>query len=80
MNIIQDKVLTLLQEVRPEFNFNDSDDFISDGMLDSFDVVQLVNGFDEAFGISIDGTDILPENFSSVNKIISMLYKNGVTP
>lgn len=80
MNALQDKVLIILQEVRPEFDFGDSDDFITEGMLDSFDVVQLVNGLDETFGISIDGTDILPENFCSVKKIISLLNKNGVTP
>ncbi len=79
MDTVQDKILTLLQEVRPEFDFVDSEDFISDGMLDSFDVVQLVTSLDETFEISIDGTDILPENFGSVDKIIALLHKNGVT-
>ncbi len=80
MNTLQDKVLSILQEVRPEFDFAESEDFIAEGMLDSFDVVQLVTGLDETFGISIDGTDILPDNFSSVDKIIGLLHKNGVTP
>ncbi len=79
MNNLQDQVITMLQEVRPEFDFADTDDFIAAGMLDSFDVVQLVSGLDETFGISIDGTDIRPENFSSVEKIVSLLNKNGVT-
>ena len=47
-------------------------------MLDSFDVINLVNELDSQFGISIDGVDVLPENFSSVDNIVSLLQKNGV--
>lgn len=46
-------------------------------MLDSFDVVSLVSDLDSTFGISIDGVDIVPENFSSVDSIINLLKKNG---
>jgi acyl carrier protein len=47
-------------------------------MLDSFDVVNLVTTLDEKYGISIDGVDILPENFSSVENIEKLLNKNGI--
>lgn len=78
MTSLKEKIIRLLHEIRPEFDFTKSEDFISEGMLDSFDIVQFVTGLDEAFDISIDGTDILPENFSSVEKIINLLDKNGV--
>ena len=52
--------------------------FIEEGILDSFDVINLVTALDSEFGISIDGTDVLPENFSSVNAIVMLLKKNGV--
>ena len=48
-------------------------------MLDSFDVVTLVSDLDSTFGISIDGMDILPENFATVDAIIELLKRNGVT-
>jgi acyl carrier protein len=44
-------------------------------MLDSFDVVSLVTSLDEAFKISIDGVDILPENFSSIEKIEELVRR-----
>ena len=47
--------------------------------MDSFDIVSLVTSLDEEFGISIDGIEILPENFSSVDGIFQLLIKNGVT-
>lgn len=76
---MKEKILSFLTEIRPEFDFADSNNFIEDGMLDSFDIVSLVASLDEEFGISIDGTEILPENFSNVEGIINLLNKNGVT-
>jgi acyl carrier protein len=74
------KVLTILTQIRPEFDFSQSDDFFEDGMLDSFDLVTLVSELDKTYGISIDGTDIVPDNFSNVAAIEALLVRNGVTP
>jgi len=76
--MIRKQIIDILTEVRPEFDFNEETDFIQAGMLDSFDVITLVNTMDEKFGISIDGVDVLPENFSSVEKIEALLKKTGV--
>lgn len=73
------KILDFLTEIRPEFDFGTSNNFIEEGMLDSFDIVSLVASLDEEFGISIDGTEILPENFTNVDSIFQLLIKNGVT-
>lgn len=76
---MDDTILKLVSEIRPEFDFSESSNFISEGLLDSFDVVQLVTALDEKFNISIDGMDILPENFSSVHAIAKIIVKNSVT-
>lgn len=75
---MKEKVIAILNELRPEFDFSLPVNFIEEGMLDSFDVINLVNELDSQFGISIDGVDVLPENFSSVDSIVSLLQKNGV--
>ena len=74
---MKEKVLEILSNIRPEFDFTEDVNFIEKGMLDSFDVVTLVSDLDTTFGISIDGVDIVPENFSSVDAIINLLKKNG---
>lgn len=74
---MKEKVLEILSNIRPEFDFTEDVNFIEEGMLDSFDVVTLVSDLDTTFGISIDGVDIVPENFSSVDSIINLLKKNG---
>ena len=68
----------ILKEIRPEFDFTTSNDFIGDGMLDSFDMVTLVSTLDKTYGISIQGTDIVPENFQNLETITGLLRKCGV--
>ena len=75
---MKEKIISILSELRPEFDFNESLNFIEEGMLDSFDIINLVTTLDSEFGISIDGMDVLPDNFSSVERIEALLKKNGV--
>ena len=72
------QVLEILHNIRPEFDFSQSSDFIEDGMLDSMDVITLVSDLDNAFQISIEGVDILPENFASLEAICALLHRYGV--
>ncbi len=71
-------IAEILKEIRPEFDFTASNDFMVDGMLDSFDMVTLVAALDKTFGISIPGTEIVPENFQNIGTIEALLRKCGV--
>ena len=71
-------LLTILKAIRPESDFVASGDFIEDGLLDSFDVVTLVGTLDKTYNISINGADIVPENFKSLEAIATLLCKCGV--
>lgn len=73
------KIISILSEIRPEFDFTQSQDFNNDGFLDSFDIVTLVTELDEKFSISIDGMDITPENFKNIETIKALLEKKGIT-
>lgn len=72
-----EKIYEVLSDLRPEFDYHTSQDFIADGMLDSFDVVSLISELEEVFGILIDALDILPENFSTAESIANVVRKNG---
>jgi acyl carrier protein len=71
-------ILEILKEIRPEFDFAASNDFMADGLLDSFDMITLVAALDKNFGISIQGTDIIPENFTNIQTIEGLLRQSGV--
>jgi len=75
---MKEQIIKILTELRPEFDFSQENvNFIEEGMLDSFDMVNLVSELDATYGISIDGVDILPENFATVDAIAALLVKNG---
>ena len=74
---MKDKVIEILKDNRPDIDDVENAELVEDGLLDSFDIVTLVSEFDKDFGISIDGADITPDNFNTVEAIVEMLKKNG---
>jgi acyl carrier protein len=73
---VKEKILNILSEIRPEFDFNDSSNFIEDGLLDSFDLMSLVSELDEQLGISIEGVEIIPENFENLDSVENLVLKH----
>ena len=71
---MREKIISILKEISPENDFKLEDNLIESGILDSFDIVTLVTSLDDEFGISINGTDILPENFDTINSIEKLLH------
>ena len=74
---MKEKIVEILTNLRPEFDFNEDVNFIEEGMLDSFDVVSLVDELESQFNIKINGTDVIAENFSSLDKIEALVKKSG---
>jgi chitin disaccharide deacetylase len=68
-------IVAILKDIRPEYDFIGVDDFFAKGMLDSFDLTVLVSSLEERFAISVDGADIVPENFRNVDAIASLLKR-----
>lgn len=76
---MKEKIIEILGDLRPEFDFTQTGvNFIEEGMLDSFDMVALVSDLENQFDIKIDGVDVVPENFGTIEAIENMLRKNGV--
>ncbi len=73
---MKEKIIEILSEIRPEFDFNDSSDFIEDGYLDSFDIVTVIDELEKAFGIIVDGLEVIPENFVTVEAIEALVKKS----
>ena len=73
---MKNQIIEILKEIRPEFEFDGVENFFEEGMLDSFDLMTLVSTLDARFGIKIDGTDILPENFANVGAIEALVQRS----
>lgn len=74
-----DKIYKMMDNLHPEYDFKHSKDFIEDGYLDSFDIISLISMIEEEYNITIDGMDIIPENFSTVKRIASLIEHSGGT-
>ncbi len=72
---MKDKIMEFLSGLRPECDFANSDNFIEDGMLDSLDVVSLVDSVEEEYGIVIPGSEISMKNFVNIDSIIELIEK-----
>ncbi len=68
-------LLKILEELRPDVDFQENKALIDSGELDSFDIVSLVGELSEAFEIEIGAEDIIPENFNSVEAMMALVTK-----
>ena len=69
---MKEKVTTILQTVNSDIK-NDDTDLLAAGLLDSFDIVNLVSQLEETFGVEIDPADIVPENFRTISAIAGLM-------
>lgn len=71
-----DRLLKLLKKVKPEVDFEHSDNFVSKGILDSIDLVAVISEIEAEYGIEIDPNDVEPEYFQSLATMLKLIEKN----
>lgn len=49
------------------------DSFLDKGIIDSTGVLELVEWLEEAFSITVDDEELLPENLDSVNQLAAFI-------
>ncbi len=72
MNITTNTIRSILAELKPGDDFDTSPDFIEDGLLDSFDILSIVQSLEDDLKVDIDGEAIVPENFGSFVAIAAL--------
>ena len=70
-----EKLLEILKGIRPDVDFEHEISLIDDGILDSFDVVSIISGIDDCFGVQIRINELTPDNFNSINNIWELIQK-----
>lgn len=70
---MREKILEVLKEQNEEIVDDLDRDLLTSGILDSFDIVNLVVMLEEALSINIDVEMVTPENFQTAGSIIRML-------
>lgn len=70
-----EKLIELLESVKDDVDFRECKALIDEGILDSFDIVEIINLINEEYSIEIPATEIVPENFNSVEAILNMIQR-----
>ncbi len=65
-------LVSIKESVEPHL---DSKSLVSDGLLDSLDIMKLIVELENTFDIEIDPEDVLSENFEAVSAIVALVQK-----
>ena len=68
-----EELMEILEELRPDVDFENETGLIDNGILDSFDIVSLVTALNDAYDIEIKPNNLVPENFNSRDAILALV-------
>lgn len=68
-----DELMDILQETRPDVDFEHETKLIDNHILDSFDIISIVGEINDTFDVDINADDLLPENFNSAKAIWELI-------
>lgn len=70
-----EEVIELLQDVEEDVDYESCTTLVDDRLLDSFDIISIINAIDEEFDVAVPAKDIVPENFNSANAIHALILR-----
>lgn len=70
-----EKLLKILNAIKPGVDFTKEEDLIDRGILTSFDIIRLVMDISNEFDIEISPLYVVPENFKSAKTIMDLIEK-----
>jgi acyl carrier protein len=74
-----ERLIEILEEIRPDVDFTKETLLVDSGILDSFDIVSIISELNDEYDITIRVTELNPENFNSAGAMMKMIekLKNG---
>lgn len=70
-----EELLKIMEEIRPDVDFTKEMKLVDDGILDSFDIISMVDVINSRFEIEISVEDLLPDNFNSATALYSLITR-----
>lgn len=72
---MRDRIKNILEDIAG-IDIGDSNNFFDDGLLDSFDLISLVEEIEQTFEIIIQPEEIIKENFKDIASLISLIQRS----
>ena len=70
-----DELMELLEGIRPDIDFENEKALVTDRLLESFDIINLVSEINDEFDVKIKPADLVHENFDSVEAMWEMIER-----
>lgn len=70
-----DKLIGILNSLRPGVDFASQTRIVDDGILDSMTIARLIGLLEDEYDIEFEVTDLVPENFNSVDAMMKMIER-----
>ena len=70
-----ERLIEILEGIRPDIDFAVETGLMSNGILDSFDIVSIISELNDEYEISIRVNELNPVNFDSSESIMRMVSK-----
>ena len=70
-----DKLIEILQSFNQSITVGMEKKIVTDGVIDSVDIVSLISELEDAFGIEIPMEDIVEDNFDTVDAMWAMIQR-----
>ncbi len=72
---MEDRIIAILEEVRPDIDFSTEKELLSQEVWDSFDIISVIAALTDSFSVEIDLDDVTEENFDSAECIVKMIMQ-----
>lgn len=70
-----DELLDVLRDVTDDVDFEHETKLVDDGILTSFDILEIISALDDAYDINIPASEIVPKNFNSAQAMLEMVKR-----
>lgn len=72
---MRETIVNILADIADDVDFDTCTTLIDDGILSSLDIIQLIGALNDEFDLSIPATEIVPDNFNSVDAMVAMVKR-----
>lgn len=72
---MEQRVLQVLESVDRAILTYSGFDMLGDGVIDSFQVIDIVAGLEDAFSMEIDARYVVAENFANKDSVIALVHE-----
>ena len=69
------ELIEKLKLIKRGVDFEKEEKLFDDGLLDSFDVIQIITMLDRDYDITVPPSQIIPDNFNSAEAIYAMMKR-----